>query len=88
MGLGLTIPLAFGSDLVMGKPDVFTTSSILGALAVLVGFVLVNVGNDDDGTTTVAAANNENHPVELSTRMSSENVESSPPEDAANRTIV
>ena len=44
VGLGLTIPLAFLSDVIMGRPNIFDASSILGALSVLFGFVLVNVG--------------------------------------------
>lgn len=48
VGLGLTIPLAFISDLLwMGQPgdQVVTVSSIIGALSVLAGFVLVNIGD-------------------------------------------
>lgn len=48
VGLGLTIPLAFASDVMLGKTDVLTPGTILGALTVLAGFVLVNVGNDED----------------------------------------
>jgi solute carrier family 35 protein F5 len=44
VGLGLTIPLAFVSDVVLGRPNVLDVSSIGGALSVFVGFVLVNVG--------------------------------------------
>ncbi|KAL3939766.1 MAG: hypothetical protein SGBAC_005569 [Bacillariaceae sp.] len=44
VGLGLTIPLAFVSDVAMGKPNVLDVNSIIGAFAVLGGFVLVNVG--------------------------------------------
>jgi solute carrier family 35 protein F5 len=44
VGLGLTIPLAFVSDVFMGRHDVLNVESITGALAVLAGFVLVNVG--------------------------------------------
>jgi solute carrier family 35 protein F5 len=48
VGLGLTIPLAFASDVMLGKTDVLTTGTIMGALTVLAGFVLVNVGNEED----------------------------------------
>jgi hypothetical protein len=48
VGLGLTIPLAFASDVLLGKTDVLTTGTIVGALTVLAGFVLVNFGNDED----------------------------------------
>lgn len=48
VGLGLTIPLAFASDILLGRSDVLTTGSILGALAVLGGFVLVNLGSEAD----------------------------------------
>lgn len=52
----------------MGKPDVLTPSSILGATTVLVGFVLVNIGNDEpDGTTALT----DDSPVELTTRTGS-----------------
>ena len=48
VGLGMTIPLAFLSDIVwMGKSNVLTFFSTIGAISVLVGFVLVNVGNKD-----------------------------------------
>mmetsp|Transcript_41432 Transcript_41432/g.99251 ORF Transcript_41432/g.99251 Transcript_41432/m.99251 type:complete len:547 (-) Transcript_41432:60-1700(-) len=50
VGLGLTIPLAFVSDVFLGRPDVLNFQSITGAVAVLTGFVLVNLGQkkDDD----------------------------------------
>jgi solute carrier family 35 protein F5 len=48
VGLGLTIPLAFASDVVLGKTDVLSPGTILGALTVLAGFVLVNIGNNLD----------------------------------------
>ena len=72
MGLGLTIPLAFGSDLIMGKPDVLTPSSIFGALTVLFGFVLVNVGSDnvaenEPRSETLMA---DDDPLELTPRQS------------------
>ena len=63
VGLGLTIPLAFGSDLVMGKPDVLTPSSLLGALTVLLGFVLVNIGNGEPEQSTTSLT--EDNPMEL-----------------------
>ncbi|EEC49036.1 predicted protein, partial [Phaeodactylum tricornutum CCAP 1055/1] len=44
VGLGLTIPLAFASDIILGKSDVLSTGSVLGALIVLLGFVFVNIG--------------------------------------------
>lgn len=44
VGLGLTIPLAFVSDVALGKPNVLDTSSIFGAFSVLAGFILVNIG--------------------------------------------
>jgi len=52
VGLGLTIPLAFASDIVMGNAGVMSQGQVIGALTVLFGFVLVNIGNKDD-----AAAN-------------------------------
>jgi solute carrier family 35 protein F5 len=60
VGLGLTIPLAFVSDLVMKQPNVLTPSSIAGALTVLVGFVLVNIGNDEEDETE--------NPIEMASR--------------------
>jgi solute carrier family 35 protein F5 len=50
VGLGLTIPLAFASDVVLGRQDVLQPSSIVGALSVLVGFILVNLGTMGDTT--------------------------------------
>lgn len=49
VGLGLTIPLAFMSDVLwMGQAgdQVVSLSSVAGALSVLTGFVLVNIGAD------------------------------------------
>jgi solute carrier family 35 protein F5 len=60
VGLGLTIPLAFISDLVMKQPNVLTPSSVCGALTVLVGFVLVNIGNDEENETET--------PIEMASR--------------------
>uniref|UniRef100_A0A7S2E5E0 EamA domain-containing protein n=1 Tax=Ditylum brightwellii TaxID=49249 RepID=A0A7S2E5E0_9STRA len=46
VGLGLTIPMAFVCDIVLGHgEDVIQVESIFGAILVLVGFVLVNVGD-------------------------------------------
>jgi len=45
VGLGLTIPFAFLTDVVMGVEDVLNSESILGAGFVLCGFVLVNLGH-------------------------------------------
>jgi solute carrier family 35 protein F5 len=44
VGLGLTIPLAFLSDWLLGRAAVTTPESIVGAFSVLVGFLLVNCG--------------------------------------------
>ena len=72
VGLGLTIPLAFISDLLwMGQPgdQVVSISSITGALSVLAGFVLVNIGDDaeergssDEGSTE---GDSNNEPIQL-----------------------
>jgi len=48
VGLGLTIPLAFVSDWVMGRGNVLSAQSIAGALSVLAGFILVNIGEKGD----------------------------------------
>ena len=50
VGLGLTIPLAFVSDWVMGHGNVVSVQSVLGALSLLVGFILVNMGNKQEET--------------------------------------
>ena len=44
VGLGLTIPFAFVTDVFMGVEDVLNPESIFGAGFVLFGFVLVNLG--------------------------------------------
>lgn len=80
VGLALTIPLAFGSDVIMGKPNVLTLSSIFGAVSVLVGFVLVNVGSDDDTASTI-----DNGPMELPMRTSSEEIEPDTANDVTTR---
>ena len=85
VGLGLTIPLAFGSDVVLGKPNVLTVSSIMGATTVLVGFILVNVGNGDDNT--IETNTDDSSPMELSTRLSSEEIDFNPADSGGNRTI-
>ena len=76
VGLGLTIPLAFGSDLLLGKPNVLTPSSIFGALTVLSGFVLVNIGNNsNDNEPNHRTTMNSGGPLELPTRIQSSNEE-------------
>lgn len=52
VGLGLTIPLAFASDILLGKQSVLGTEQIIGAITVLVGFVLVNIGNNETDPPT------------------------------------
>ena len=56
VGLGLSIPLAFLADLGLGKDDVLSWYSSVGALACLVGFLVVNLAptpgdaaNEKDG---------------------------------------
>jgi solute carrier family 35, member F5 len=69
VGLGLTIPLAFVSDVFwMGKANVMNPSSVAGALSVLCGFVLVNLGNtgsspiiDDEPQVQHALAAHDEH---------------------------
>jgi solute carrier family 35 protein F5 len=48
VGLGLTIPLAFLSDLWQGEEDVVTFGSVAGALLVLCGFFVVNHETEDE----------------------------------------
>jgi solute carrier family 35, member F5 len=55
VGLGLTIPLAFLSDIAMGRHDVLNVESLVGALAVLMGFVLVNIGQQKDNEDNAEA---------------------------------
>jgi solute carrier family 35, member F5 len=59
VGLGLTIPLAFLSDVAMGRPDVLNVESVVGAVAILTGFLLVNIGqqkdNEDSAETHLTA---------------------------------
>jgi solute carrier family 35 protein F5 len=43
VSVGLTIPMAFFADLVMGHEDAHSTGQIVGAILVLCGFVFVNV---------------------------------------------
>jgi solute carrier family 35 protein F5 len=52
VGLGLTIPLAFLSDLWQGEEDVVTFGSVGGALLVLCGFFVVNHETDDEHAET------------------------------------
>lgn len=47
VGLGLTIPLAFASDLFLANGSSISATQMCGALAVLAGFVLVNLGNNN-----------------------------------------
>ena len=46
VGLGIAIPFAFAADIVLGKEDVLSSGAVLGALAILAGFLLVNLGDD------------------------------------------
>ncbi|CAB9521109.1 solute carrier family 35, member F5 [Seminavis robusta] len=51
VGLGLTIPLAFLSDVLWMAQDgaaVVSLTSVAGALSVLAGFILVNIAADDN----------------------------------------
>lgn len=62
VGLGLTIPLAFLSDVFWTGQDsenVVSVSSVAGAFSVLVGFILVNIATENDD----ANANTNNHEV-------------------------
>jgi hypothetical protein len=73
VGLGLTIPIAFISDIIRGNSQtVLSAESLIGAFAVLSGFILVNVadyyylpsssstvtpsGSSNDVVTTAVAA--------------------------------
>jgi drug/metabolite transporter (DMT)-like permease len=48
LGLALTIPFAFVVDLIMRKPDVLSKWSLAGAFAVISGFLLVNIGGNNN----------------------------------------
>lgn len=65
VGLGLTIPLAFLSDLYLsftGSSSVLSLTSIVGAVAVLMGFVLVNVGmNQENNNNNQNASTTQGH---------------------------
>jgi solute carrier family 35 protein F5 len=50
VGLGLSIPMAFAADYVILNTE-FTHLQIIGALAVLAGFVTVNIMNETDKET-------------------------------------
>jgi solute carrier family 35 protein F5 len=52
VGLGITIPLAFLSDVMKGKSEVLGVEEVVGAMLVLVGFALVNIGNDDESSSS------------------------------------
>lgn len=52
VGLGLTIPLAFVSDWIMGHDNVVSIQSILGAISVLAGFILVNIGGKEESSSS------------------------------------
>lgn len=43
VGVGLTIPMAFAADWVMGNGDAGGKGEVLGAILVLFGFVFVNI---------------------------------------------
>ena len=60
VGLGLTIPLAFASDILLGKQSVLGTEQIVGAITVLVGFVLVNIGNNEMDSAAVVSTTSTN----------------------------
>lgn len=50
VGLGLTIPMAFLADWVLGKSDGLGIYGIFGALAITIGFVIVNVAPEHTST--------------------------------------
>jgi hypothetical protein len=62
VGLGLTIPLAFLSDLWQGAEDVITFGSVSGALLVLCGFFVVNHETDDEHADSVSVENRQRRP--------------------------
>jgi solute carrier family 35, member F5 len=48
VGLGLTIPFAFFADWLMDKANVASIPSLMGAIAVSAGFLIVNLSNNHD----------------------------------------
>lgn len=73
VGLGLTIPLAFVSDWIMGHDNVVSAQSILGASSVLAGFILVNIGEKGDsvdGLSTESDASTASAPALVTTASS------------------
>lgn len=50
VSVGLTIPMAFVADFIMGNHDAHGTGQILGAVFVLLGFVFVNINGGREKT--------------------------------------
>ncbi len=72
VGLGLTIPLAFLSDWLLGRSGVTTPESVVGAFSVLVGFLLVNCGEGSSSTTSNGnSSHSQNDEVESCARNES-----------------
>ena len=46
VGLSMTIPLAYASDIVIGAPGAGSIMAGVGAVLVIAGFVFVNVEDD------------------------------------------
>ncbi|KAL9185536.1 hypothetical protein ACHAXT_003313 [Thalassiosira profunda] len=73
VGVGLTIPMAFAADWIMGNGHSTQAGEVLGAISVLLGFVFVNLdggkgssddeevtfGEDDDGLGTNHSAHDD-----------------------------
>jgi len=54
VGVGLQVPLAFLSDVIfMGRTDMVTAASLGGALSVVLGFLLVDLGQRQEGEEAV-----------------------------------
>jgi len=70
VGLGLTIPLAFLSDWLLGRSGVTTPESVVGAFSVLVGFLLVNCG-EGSSSSSGNSSHSQNDEVESSARSES-----------------
>ena len=49
VGLGLTIPMAFVADFIMGMQNIVSIFSMSGAACIFIGFLLVNVDASDPG---------------------------------------
>jgi solute carrier family 35, member F5 len=60
VGLGLTIPMAFIADFAMGKSNIISPSSLMGAISVTIGFILVNIADNEENIQCPRVGTNTN----------------------------